>query len=209
MTTTDDKTRTKSTPRRRIRTAVVAVVAVVCVTVGGLAACTSGASSAQKKDTKQLNDARNAAQVAVPYPLAQLKAGGFLERRLLRENLLRQNDPHRLAYVTLLTDQGQVVATYPIQGMVFSLNSQMTTTNIVERHGSDGGGNAVLDAMGDNGTFGPEPNAVGFFTTSGVEIKWSGKYLESDAPLDLTSKPLLTYNVNQEPSVNHGGVKTR
>ena len=31
----------------------------------------------------------------------------------------------------------------------------------------------------------------------------------SDAPLDLKSKPLLTYNVNQSPSVNHGGVKTR
>lgn len=205
-----DKTRTQPTRRHRRLVTAFAAVAATGALVGGLTACDDGGkTSAQKKDSTTINAVRKAAQTAVPYPLAQVKGGGFLERRLLKENLLRQNDPNRLAYVTLLTDQGQVVATYPIQGMVFNLNSQMTATDLSEQHGHSGDGTVVVDAMGDNGTFGDEPHSVGFFTTNGVEIKWSGIYLESDAPLDLTSKPLLTYNVNQAPSVNHGGVKTK
>jgi len=195
----------------RTKVGTVAALAVIGIVLGSTAgACSSDSKkSGQEKDTQTLSAVRKAAQTAVPYPLADVRRGGFLERRLLKENLLRQNDPKRLAYVTLLTDQVQIVATYPIQGMVFNLNSQLTTTQQAERHGSDGGGTVALDSIGDNGTFGPEPHAIGFFTTNGVEIKWSGTYIESDAPLDLKSKPLLTYNVNQSPSVNHGGVKTK
>jgi hypothetical protein len=197
--------------KKRTTRGTIAALAVIGLTLGATAgACDSGdKKSGQKADTDTLSAVRKAAQTAVPYPLADVKRGGFLERRLLKENLLRQNDPKRLAYVTLLTDQGQIVATYPIQGMVFNLNSQMTTTQTTECHGSDCKSLAALDAVGDNGTFGDEPHSIAFFTTNGVEIKWSGTYLESDAPLDLKSKPLLTYNVNQSPSVNHGGVKTR
>lgn len=196
---------------RKTKTGTVAALAVIGIVLGSTAgACSSDSKkSGQKADTQVLSAVRKAAQTAVPYPLADVKRGGFLERRLLKENLLRQNDPKRLAYVTLLTDQGQVVATYPIQGMIFNLNSQMTTTQQVECHSSDCGSAVALDSIGDNGTFGTEPHSIGFFTTSGVEIKWSGTYLESDAPLDLKSKPLLTYNVNQAPSVNHGGVKSK
>lgn len=193
---------------RRTRLAALSAVAVAGL-IAGTAACDDGSKkSGQAADTKTLAGVRKAAQTAVPYPLADVKRGGFLERRLLKENLLRQNDPKRLAYVTLLTDQGQIVATYPIQGMVFNLNSQLTTTQQVECHGSSCAGASVLDSVGDNGTFGDEPHSIAFFTTNGVEIKWSGTYLESDAPLDLKSKPLLTYNVNQSPSVSHGGVKS-
>jgi hypothetical protein len=200
----------KITKKRTARGTVVAL-AVIGIVLGATAgACdSSDKKSGQRADTDTLSAVRKAAQTAVPYPVADVKRGGFLERRLLKENLLRQNDPRRLAYVTLLTDQGQIVATYPIQGMVFNLNSQMTTTQQVECHGSDCNSGTALDSIGDNGTFGDEPHSIAFFTTNGVEIKWSGTYLESDAPLDLKSKPLLTYNVNQSPSVNHGGVKTR
>lgn len=191
---------------------IAASAAVVALLAGTTTACfDDGGSkkSGQAQDTETLAGVRKAAQTAVPYPLADVKRGGFLERRLLKENLLRQNDPKRLAYVTLLTDQGQIVATYPIQGMVFNLNSQMTTTQQAECHSSDCGSAVALDSIGDNGTFGDEPHSIGFFTTNGVEIKWSGIYLESDAPLDLKSKPLLTYDVNQAPSVSHGGVSTK
>lgn len=159
------------------------------------------------KDTETLSAVLQAAQTAEPYPLAQMKSGGFLERSLLTENLLRQNDKHRLAYVVLLNMQGQPIAQYPIKGMVFSLNSQLTRTDQTERHGQYGDGSTVVTAVGDNGTFGSEPDGIGFFTTSGVEIKWNGLYVESDAPLDLKTKPLITYNVNQSPSVDHGGVR--
>lgn len=127
--------------------------------------------------------------------------------KLLKENLLRQNDPNRLAYVTLLNEQGQPIAQYTIQGMVFSLNSQLTTPDIESGCGS-GCGN-VVSAPGDNGTYGPEPDGISFFATGGVQIKWNGLYVESDAPQKLSSKPLIVYNVDSKPSVNAGGVKAK
>jgi hypothetical protein len=177
--------------------------------VFGISACEDGKKSGADKDKEVLSGVRAARQAAVPYPLAQMKAGGWLESQLLKENLLRQNDKNRIAYVVLLSAQGQPITQYTIQGMVFSLNSQLTQTNQSERHGSDSSGTVVVDAVGDNGTFGPEPDGIGFFTTSGVEVKWNGLYIESDAPLNVTTKPLVTYNVTDKPSVDKGGVKTR
>ena len=40
---------------------------------------------------------------------------------------------------------------------------------------------------GDNGVF--------FFTTEGVLVEWSGKFLYSDVPLKLTTEPVLVAQV--------------
>lgn len=200
----------KITRKRTIRSSV-AVLAAIGIMIGVTAGACSGddKKSGAAKDKETLSGVRAAAQTAVPYPFAQMKSGGFLERKLLTENLLRQNDTNRVAYVVLLSQQGQPITQYTIQGMVFSLNSQLTQTNQSEKHGSDSSGTVVVDSVGDNGTFGPEPDGIGFFTTSGVEVKWNGLYIESDAPLDIKTKPLVTYNVNDKPSVDKGGVKAQ
>ena len=176
------------------------------------AACTPdtpAASDSQQKSQSLVENYQQAAETAVPYPLAEMQRGGWLERRLLKENLLRQNDPHRIAYVTLFFPTGTIAAQYTIQGMVFSLNSQMTTENKITYAGcgNNCGNSAVTKSPGDNGTWGPEPeNTIGFFDTAGVEHKWNSLYLESDAPDNITSKPILTYNVDAQPSVNAAGV---
>lgn len=193
--------------RTKIGTAALAVMMIVGL--GSTAGACGGSSSSQKNDQKMLADARSSAQKAVPYPVSELKRGGWLERRLLRENLLRENDPNRLAWAVLLNMQGNPVMQWPIKGRVFSLDSQMTTTNVTECH--NGCSSPVtLDAIGDNGTFGGEPHMVAFFTTNGVEIKVSvgggSTVIESDAPVHFTTKPVITYNENDRPSVDHGGV---
>ena len=194
---------TFSLPRiRRSRTA--GLAAILMAALIALSGCDIGGPSAQDKSQKVTEDYQAAAEAAVPYPLDEVKKGGFLERTLLAENLLRQNNKNRIAYVTLLNTLGQPVEQFTIQGMVFSLNSQMTTSQIVNGCGSACG--AVTTASGDNGTWGPEPDGIGFFDTNGVEHKWNGTYLESDAPDNLTTKPLITYDVNSAPSVNAGRV---
>jgi len=200
----------KKITKKRTARGTVAALAVIGIILGATAgACGGGSSSGQKKDQQNLSDARKSAQAAVPYPLADLKRGGWLERRLLRENLERENDPNRLAYAVLLNMQGNPVMQWPIKGRIFDLNSQMTTTNITECHNGCSSP-VVLEAMGDNGTFGDEPHMVGFFTTSGVEIKvpigGATTLIESDAPVHFTTKPVITYNENDRPSVDHGGV---
>jgi hypothetical protein len=188
-------------------------IAVIIVLALALVACgnTTKPNGLQGKSQAIVAQYQAAAETSVPYPLPQMRVGGWLERSLLKENLLRQNDRNRIAYVTLLNVQGQPIVQYTIQGMVFSLNSQMTTEDQVTTFdcGDNCGGQSVTKSPGDNGTWGPEPDAIGFFTTGGVEIKWNGLYLESDAPQNITTKPLIVYNVDSKPSVEGGVVSSR
>lgn len=179
--------------------------------VGVLLACTAESCSSQPNSQsasqQQTDQYQKSATDAVPYPLSDMQSGGWTERRMLKEHLERQNNAKALRYIVLMTQQGQVIAQYPVQGMVFDPNSQMTTAQRVNDCGAQCG--AVTDAPGDNGTWGPEAGSAAFFTTSGVEIQipagvW---WVESDAPLNLTTKPIITYDASAQPSVSAGGVK--
>jgi hypothetical protein len=184
------------------------VVSLAVTTVAiltGAGAC-DDTPSAQNQAQNITNAYSQAAQDAVPYPLDDMKKGGWTERRLLAEHLKRQNDPKGLRYIIVMTQQGQVIAQYPVQGMVFHPDSAMTNADSISW--SSNGGSGVVEAPGDNGTWGPEAGAAAFFTTSGVEIQLpaSAVWIESDAPLGITDKPLVTYNAGDKPSTNYGGV---
>ena len=179
--------------------------------VGVLIACTAGAcdsnTTAQDASQDTTNKVAAASSKAVPYPFDQMNQGKWLELQMLRENLLRQNNKAAARYVTWLTQQGQIVAQWPIQGMVFDPNSQMTATNIVSPCKGDGSGacSVAVTAPGDNGTYGPEAMCYAFYDVKGVEhqLSCTAIVLESDSPDDLTSKPLITYNINGAPSVGN------
>ena len=192
------------------------VIAGLCLAVVLLVAACTNPGPDKPKDSQQtsqqvVEDYQKAAETAVPYPLADMQKGGWLERRLLVENLKRQNDSHRIAYVVLLNQQGQPIIQYTIQGMVFDLNSQLTTEDKINGYNCGGSNNCygqtVTKSPGDNGTWGPEPKAIGFFTTEGVEVKWNGLYLEADSPMDIQTKPLIVYDAGSaKPSTTGGGV---
>jgi len=190
-----------------------AFMAVLVIGTPVLAACNGSSKpqppSPQAQGQQITDDYQAAATNSVKYPLDKMKAGGWLERRLLQENLLRQNDPNRIAYVTELLPNGIVWAKYTIQGMVFDLNSQMTPTDEVTCHASGCTAPVVTASPGDNGTWGPEPNMLAFFDTNGVEHKWNGLLSEADSPENTTTKPLVIYNVSATPSVTEGGVKAK
>lgn len=199
------KTPFKNLSRRR-KTSIIALAATGVFIFASAESC-DNTSESQNKAQEMTNAYSSAAQAAVPYPLDEMKAGGWTERRLLAEHLKRQNDPKGLRYIVVMTQQGQVIAQYPITGMVFHPDSAMTNSQSISW--SSNGGSGVIDAPGDNGTWGPEAGAAAFFTTSGVEIQLpaSAVWIESDAPLNITDKPLVTYNVGDKPSVDKGGLK--
>lgn len=176
-----------------------AALALTVIVGFGLAAC-SGSSSQQQQQqvTEQYAQTLNAAQ---PYPLSQMKNSA--ERANLRERLLRMNDPNKIGYVYTMTQNGQILAEYTIKGKVSSTGSQLTNTQNCYYSGSSGCG-AVMDSMGDDGSYGPEEQGVFFFTTAGVLVEWDGLFQYSDAPLNLTSKPLITMDANAKPSSTAG-----
>lgn len=175
-------TLTINLPARKLALVGAATVAFVSL---GAASCggTDGKRGAQQTGQAQTEQAFAQQQAAVPYPADAMRDS--LERRNLRDRLLRTNSPSKVGYVYLLSFSGQPLGYYVIKGKVSSTQSQMTTDQLVQRYGADEGGNAVVTAPGDDGSYGQNEPGEFFFTTEGAFVETSLHYLYSDQPLPL------------------------
>lgn len=169
--------------RKRVLASALGVVVIVGLTAG---ACDNptAPNTAQGSGQADTESAFAQQRTAVPYPAEQLKDS--LERRNIRERLLRTNQPNKIGYVYLLSFSGQPLGYYVIKGKVSSTDSQMTTTDLVIKdQGQSGGGNVTVPAPGDDGSYGPNEAGVFFFTAEGALVETSLTYLYSDQPLPL------------------------
>lgn len=142
-------------------------------------------------------------EAAEPYPLSQMNDSA--ERANLREKLLRLNNPNKIGYVYELSQTGAVIAEYQIKGKVSSADSQLTTQDQYARFCQAGDCNTEhFNAMQDDGSYGGNEPGIFFFTTTGVLVEWSGIWQYSDAPLKLSTPPILTINANAQPSSTAG-----
>ncbi len=210
MNTTPNNTRSLS-HRRRVRALVLGAVAAVA-SVALLAACT-GSSGTSHSAQNAVNTSNSQAQTEynefnqlVPYPYAECSNGSCtpnppsnpLERQNLAKRLKTYNSAGDTNYVYIMTFSGQVVGYYVIQGKVSSTGSQMTSTQVISNCGNqnsgDGGGCSVSDAIGDDGSYGPEEGGqfgVFFYTSTGTLV-------ETDEPFIVSSAPIAIYaNVPQ------------
>lgn len=188
----------KLTKTKAISAAAVAVAAVIT-----LSACGSSSQSSTQQGQATTEEYAKKLTAAQPYPLSQMNNSA--ERANLRERLLRMNDPNKIGYIYEMTQNGQVIAEYPIKGKVTSTASQLTNTNLPYVYSSSGV--TTVDSMSDDGSYGPSEggnDGVFFFTTSGVLVEWNGIWQYSDSPLQLTSKPLITVDANAKPSSTAG-----
>lgn len=153
------------------------------VLVVSLAACTGDPKpSAQTDGQQQTEQAFGQQSKAVPYPADQLKDS--LERRNLKERLLRTNDPNKIGYVYLLSFS-KPLGYYVIKGKVSSTQSQMTTDQLLvdacNRSGEDCP--QAVNAPGDDGSYGSNEPGIFFFTTEGAMITTDLDYVYSDQPI--------------------------
>lgn len=161
------------------------LVTIVAASALILTGCTDD-SSPQATGQKETEIAYKQQSAAVPYPADKLKDS--LERRNLRERLLRQNEPDRIGYVYILSF-GKFIGYYTIKGKVSGTQSQMTTDNLVFRKA--GGVYVVVNAPGDDGSYGANEDGVFFFTTNGTMVQTSSEYIYSDQPLSVADVPEL------------------
>lgn len=153
-----------------------------------LAGCTPGKSSeTQEKDQAITQTYYKKLSEKVPYPVDQMNDS--IERRNLREKLLRFNKPDKIGYVYLLSQTGEVISFFTIKGKVSSTQSQMTTSDVVGRYceGTGCESGVVTKGPSDDGSYGENEQGVFFFTTEDVYVSWSGLYLYMDAPLKVDS----------------------
>lgn len=187
---------------------ILAAAAVTAAAVGTLAiaGCSGGQQNSQQVQQQTTEQYAQKLNNAEPYPIGQMNDSA--ERANLRERLVRMNDPHKIGYVTEMTQNGQVIAHYTIKGKISSMGSQLSNThNILGLQSAP----AVVDSMGDDGSYGPEECAqygIFFFDTAGGMHEWCSPYWNySDVPEDPTSKPLLTADANAKPSSTAGMLK--
>lgn len=115
-----------------------------------------------------------------------------LECKNLKERERRLSLPNAIGYVYLYNFDGSVKGYFAIKGKVSSTQSQMGAMDII----ADACLNTsdycpeVMEAAGDDGSFGPNESGIFFFTTEGVMVTYSGEYVYSDAPLKLSDTKL-------------------
>lgn len=163
-----------------------AVLAAAAVSSLALSGCSSRDTSREQNDKAKIAAFQQQSS-AVPYPEKELTDS--LERRNIRERLLRNNKPNAIQYVYLLGDTGTYIGYYSINGKVSSTQSQMLSADALEKP-CNGCDRYVVEAPGDDGSFGANEDGVFFFTTEGVMVTTDMRYIVSDAPLKVDAPKL-------------------
>jgi len=167
---------------RRIKLALAGLVALLLLAL-------TGCEDAEK--TEQNNPVANANFEAQKKndPIPNLTDS--LERANIIEHLKRNNQPDRTRYIYLLADTGGVYAYYVIKGKVTSTGAQLTPTDDIVDTCNGSYCPQVVQGPTDDGSFGGDEGGIYFFTDTGVEIQWNGRWLLTDAPMTIKT-PTLT-----------------
>ena len=91
-----------------------------------------------------------------------------------------------LGYIVLFTEGGGVVGRYVVDGKVTSLNSYLTPDSEYYEGGSYNNWIADVD-----GSYGENDQGIFFFTPDGKYIEWTGIYLYSDIPFEVTTPTIV------------------
>lgn len=162
----------------------IAAAVLVAVLVASCGVASAGKPTWFKSSEQTSNKIAEAANKAVPYPLAVVKQGGFLERKNQVEKLKRFSDANKVGYVYIMSF-GKFVGYYTIKGKVSSVNSALTNVNQTWDPGN-GQSDTVVDSIGDDGTFGTNEGGdrgIFFFTQQGTLVVTVLDWQYSDQPL--------------------------
>lgn len=92
-----------------------------------------------------------------------------------------------LGYIVLFTEGGGVVGRYIVDGKVTSLNSYLTPDSEYYENGE-----YRNDWLSDvDGSYGENDRGIFFFTPDGKYIEWTGIYLYSDIPFEVTTPTIV------------------
>lgn len=92
-----------------------------------------------------------------------------------------------LGYIVLFTEGGGVVGRYIVDGKVTSLNSYLTPDSEYYENG-EYRNNWLADV---DGSYGENDQGIFFFTPDGKYIEWTGIYLYSDIPFEVTTPTIV------------------
>lgn len=149
----------------------------------GLSACKQDPPTPVDKLAKVAQEAAREAAAATTDP-QEIK--GIERRRRL------MGKPGLQMYVVFLNDMGQPVDYFVSTGKCSSANKRLTPDyDVVEGDRGSYYGYFDVPARSEDGTFGSSDEYVYCKTVDGKYKQWNGDYYLSDAPVELTIKPLV------------------
>lgn len=123
-----------------------------------------------------------------------------ITRSLERENIKRRvefiNQPDRIGYLYLLSENGQLIKEVQVLGKVSSLNSYLTPMEDIQLIEHKGDNRWIVtpvttQAADLDGTYGENAAGIFWFTPDGIYQEWSGLYFYSSDRMTFTTQPLL------------------
>jgi hypothetical protein len=115
-----------------------------------------------------------------------------------RDNLIRffklWNNPNKISYIYLISDNGQVLVQWTLKGKFSDLESLLSNPEQVVRAYS--GNYQVVSSPSENGTYGSNGKGMFGFGTGGQFLASNCKYIWSDQPFTLSVKPLMVADID-------------
>ena len=168
------------------------VIIVAIIIVLSLVACDESATTQNKIDTKKVTETLTAKQrtpTDIEYSLERynlIRRAYWVNGQREKANALVCEIEKPLGYVVLFS--GNVaVGRFVVDGKVSSLNSYLSPDS--DCYATSGYASWLADV---DGTYGENDNGIFFFTPDGKYIEWTGIYLYSDIPFEV-SNPVVIY----------------
>ena len=180
--------------------AIIATLAIILAAIS-LTACEvqAGGTYEDTLNTKQSADRIQANQPTptdIEYSLERhnlIRRAYWVNGQREKANALPCPIEKPLGYVILLTESGSVVGKFTVDGKVSSLNSFLTPDSEYYELVYGGSYSRENKWLADvDGSYGENDNGIFFFTPDGKYVEWSGIYLYSDIPFEV-SAPVVNY----------------
>lgn len=178
----------------------IALFVIVLMATAFLTACDvqAGGTTQDKQNTLAAADRLQANQPTpadIEYSLERynlIRRAYWVNGQRERANALPCSIEKPLGYVILLTESGSIVGKFTVDGKVSSLNSFLTPDSEYYEE-SDDSWHVKNKWLADvDGSYGENDSGIFFFTPDGKYVEWSGTYLYSDIPFNV-SAPVVNY----------------
>lgn len=174
-----------------------AIILILCFTMVGCEVDKGGS----RKDTEATMEAANTLQsnqatpTDIEYSLERynlIRRTYWVNGQREKANALPCEVEKPLGYIVLFGESGAVIGSFVVDGKVSSLNSFLTPdSEYYELHYNGTSTTRSNKWLADvDGSYGENDNGIFFFTPDGKYVEWTGIYLYSDIPFEISS-PIL------------------
>lgn len=165
-----------------------------------LAACSDLAAESPARAVEQKAAQTNQTTLRNKYPVPALGDSQELRNLTRRAEVINAQNMQGCIY---LISYGNVMAFYPVDGKVSSLNSYMLSGDQVidDPHNiSSDSGSVVIEQADIDGAYGQNADGIFFFTAdTGSYVEWYGEALFSDQCLNMSGRePALTRIITEQ-----------